>query len=148
MNNSAACVENSHLTNGWLGKRWPSVVAMPTVFVRVWASGQSWLCVRSAWCECLRASRMLLADPGCKGMGRGAHLEGVFASVSHMFTDFEQLAVVFDFLNLYLCRNSTGESSSPHLNLQQANQMTRFASTQSSLLKHLKVNKNPRTRMF
>lgn len=105
------------------------------------------VCALIAWCECLRASRLLLAGPGCKGMGRGFTWKGSWLQF-HMFTHFEQPAVVFDFFNLYLCRNSTGESSSPHLNLQQANQMTRSALTQSSLLKHLKVNKNPRTRMF
>lgn len=40
----------------------------------------------------------------------------------------------------FLSRNCLGESSSLHSNLQQVNQMIRSASTQSSLLKHLKVN--------
>lgn len=101
MNNSPACVENSHLTNGWLGERWPSVLAVPTVFVCVWASGQSRLCVRTnspVWV--FKSQQDALGWPRLHRDGKGVHLEGVLASVSHMFTHLDQPVVVFDFFFL------------------------------------------------
>lgn len=92
MNNSPACVENSHLTNGWLGECWPSVLAMPTVFVCVCVSGQA----ASPGCVCtnslvwvFKSQQDAFGWPGLQRDGKGVHLEGVLASVSHMFTHFE-----------------------------------------------------------
>lgn len=45
--NSSASVEGSHLTNGWLDDYWPSVLAMPAMFVCVSGQRASSRCVHT-----------------------------------------------------------------------------------------------------
>lgn len=143
----------------------PAMFLCVCVHVRLGRGPVLAVCALIAPHECLRASRKLLAGPGCKRDGEGVNLgKGVLASVSHMPTRWKnRLRLYFHVKCLIstppwfvclllfcprLCRNCTGENCSPHLSLQQVNRMTRSALTQSSPLKRLKVNLHPRTPAF